>query len=134
MEYGSFENFEYEGFSYKSLMTTPYKEIEGCDYYTRIYYKPDEVAGCGFAAIVLGAIQVQVPDDDWKKHEPFSKNDLIILLSSIWASFDGMRHVEIGFDEKYDLTGYIHCLNTDEWIAILEGLRELEKQFCIERE
>lgn len=132
MEYTAFKDFSYEGFNYESLSTMQFKEIEGYNYYTRIYYKLDEVSGCGFTAMVLSAIQVRIPDDDWSEHPPFSKNDLIILLVTIWASFDGMRHVHIGFNEKYELNGYLHYLNTDEWVSILNRLKELEVEFCRE--
>lgn len=132
MDYASFKDFQYEGYSYEILNSMPYKEIEGCSYYSRIYYKPDEVKGCGFLAIALSAIETRIPDDNYFNHPSFGPNDGIILLANAWAAFDGIRHFFIGFNEQYDNNGYINYFNPNEWIAIFKGFKELENEFCRE--
>lgn len=126
----SFKDFEYSGFNYEKTRRLPYKEVSGQSYETRIYYDADEDIGCGFEAIVIGYIPTWVPDDNYADNPPFSENGGIILLAHIYAAFDGMRHVYINFDDKYEHYGYINYFDPDEWIELFKELKLLQTEFC----
>ena len=94
----------------------------------RIYFKPNEEKGLGFAFYAFektGHVCNEHTDkDEWNKEYCMGE----CVVQGI-AYFDGIRHLYYG-DEKTDNYGYHYYANLEMIADTINALRELEKKYC----
>lgn len=87
-----------------------------------IYYKPNAEDGNGFKFKIVHNTVIENTVTE------VIKNECEILFEGV-AYFDGIRHLYIG-NNLTDNKGYFYYPEVDVLIALLEVLRDLENEFC----